>query len=129
MNELIILSGIFALSTTLGHFTVGKKQFLLPMLEADFDLVAKKVMHSVFHYVSVFLILSSVLLLLTGMGAIQGGEAKLAVQFVALNYFAFAVWQLVIAIGSGIPKGPFKLFQWVFFILISTTALLGSTSI
>lgn len=32
MNRLVLISGIFALLTTIGHFAVGTKQFLMPML-------------------------------------------------------------------------------------------------
>jgi len=56
MNAFIIIAGSIALATTVGHFAVGSKQFLKPMLEAEFDAVPKKVMHGVFHYVSAFAI-------------------------------------------------------------------------
>ena len=112
--------------TTIGHFVVGTKMFLTPMLQADFEPVARKVMHSVFHYVSVFLILSCAILLLAGTGTFQGQGISLLVWFIALNYGLFAVWQLVIAMTSGISKAPTKLFQWVFFVLISGFAVAGT---
>ncbi len=125
MNWLVTISGIFAFFTVVGHFMVGSKAYLNPMLDASFDPVARKVMHCVFHYVSVFLILSAGTLLLIGTATWEfDGSAKL-VQFIALNYAGFAVWQVILASTSGIPKGVFKLFQWVFFILISSFALIG----
>lgn len=125
MNWQILTSGIFALLTTFGHFTVGKKQFLLPTLEATFDPVAQKVMHCVFHYVSTFLILSTIVLLAIGIGKVNLHESKLLVNFIATNYAIFAVWQICLAMASGIPKGIFKLFQWVFFVLIAFFAYYG----
>ena len=126
MDWLITISGIFALMTVAGHFTVGSREYLKPMLEATFDPVAKKVMHCVFHYVSAFLILSAAALLLIGTGIINfQGSARL-VQFIALNYAAFAVWQIILATTSDIPRAAAKLFQWVFFILISVFALIGA---
>lgn len=126
MNWLITISGLFALMTVAGHFTVGSKEYLKPMLEATFDPVAKKVMHCVFHYVSAFLVLSTIAMLLIGTGMMKfQGSARL-VQFIALNYAAFAVWQIILATTSGIPKGALKLFQWIFFILISVFALIGA---
>lgn len=126
MNWLITISGIFAFFTVAGHFTVGSKEYLTPMLEATFDPVARKVMHCVFHYVSVFLILSALALLLIGTGTMPfQGSARL-VQFIGLNYAAFAVWQIILASTSGIPRGAIKMFQWVFFILISAFALIGA---
>ena len=125
MNWLVFISGIFALLTTIGHFAVGSKQFLMPMLGAMFDPVAKKVMHCVFHYISAFLILSTMALLAVGTGMLHQGGALL-VQFIACNYIMFAIWQIVLASASGIPKGVLKLFQWVFFVLISVFALVGT---
>ena len=126
MNWLITISGIFAFFTVAGHFIVGSKAYLKPMLEATFDPVAQKVMHCVFHYVSVFLIISTVALLLIGTDTWQFQGSDKLVQFIALNYAGFAVWQIVLASVSGIPKGVLKLFQWVFFILISVCALIGA---
>ncbi len=125
MNWLITISGIFALFTTVGHFAVGSKQFLKPMLEASFDPVAKKVMHCVFHYISTFLILSTITLLATGVGVVDIQHSAKVVQFIAINYAVFAIWQIILAITSGIPNGVFKLFQWVFFVIISGFALAG----
>ena len=126
MNWLITISGVFALMTLAGHFTVGSREYLKPMLVATFDPVAQKVMHCVFHYVSVFLISSAAALLLIGTGMMNfQGSARL-VQFIALNYAAFAVWQIILATTSDIPRAAAKLFQWVFFILISVFALIGA---
>ncbi len=126
MNWFIIVAGIFALFTTIGHFTIGSKQYLKPMLNATFDPIAKKVMHCVFHYVSAFLILSTVVLLVIGTGIHNTQGSTILVQFIAVNYALFAIWQIVLASISDIPNGVFKLFQWVFFILISGFALFGA---
>ena len=126
MNWLITISGIFALMTVAGHFTVGSREYLKPMLEATFDPVARKVMHCVFHYVSAFLILSAAALLLIGTGMMSFQGSNRLMQFIALNYAAFAVWQIILATTSDIPSAAAKLFQWVFFILISVFALIGA---
>ena len=126
MNWLILISGIFALLTTIGHFAVGSKEFLKPMLEAEFDPVARKVMHCVFHYVSAFLILSTIALLCVGTGIMKLQGSTMLGQFIAANYVAFSIWQIVLASTSGIPKGISKLFQWIFFVIIALLAWLGS---
>jgi hypothetical protein len=125
MNLYVFIAGILALFTTIGHFTMGSKMYLKPMLNAEFDVIPKKVMQSVFHYVSVFLITSSVSLLAYGFGvsAFQGEE--LLIKFISFNYAAFAIWQIIIALTSGIPKSITKLFQWVIFILIAIFSLAG----
>jgi hypothetical protein len=128
MNWFIIAAGIVGGMTTIGHFLVGSKQFLSPMLESQFDQVPKKVMHSVFHYVSVYLVLSTAALLLAGFGVDLGGDTTVLVRFIAANYVAFALWQIIIASTSGIPNGVFKLFQWVFFVIIAACSFLGTLS-
>jgi hypothetical protein len=68
MNWMILISGLVAGFVNVGHFTVGSKDFLKPMLQADFDDVPKKVMHCVFHYVSVYVVLSFIVLIAIGLG-------------------------------------------------------------
>ena len=50
MNALVLTAGIFAFGVVIGHFTLGAKLYLKPMLAAEFDPVAKRVMLCVFHY-------------------------------------------------------------------------------
>ncbi len=126
MNWLLVVSGLLALLTTIGHFTVGSRMYLRPMLKSDFDPVARKVMHCVFHYVSVFLTLSAVVLLGAGLGLDMGEGTTLVVRFISINYAAFALWQIVLAATSGIQGGLFKMFQWIFFVLIAATGWMGA---
>lgn len=57
MNYLILLAGILAALATIGHFTVGAKDFLKPVMNSDIDEIPKKVMQSLFHYMSIFSLL------------------------------------------------------------------------
>ena len=57
VNWIILISGLAAGFVNPGHFTVGSRDFLKPMLQADVDEVPKKVMHGVFHYVPVYVVL------------------------------------------------------------------------
>ena len=124
---MILISGLAAGFVNLGHFTIGSKDFLKPMLQADFDEVPKKVMHCVFHYVSVYLILSFIVLMAIGLGFSFGTADTLLVKFIAINYFFFAVTQIVMAAASNIPKGVIKLFQWIFFLMIVIFAWIGAS--
>ena len=124
---MILISGLAAGFVNLGHFTIGSRDFLKPMLQADFDDVPKKVMHCVFHYVSVYLILSFIVLMAIGLGFSFGTADKLLVKFISINYFFFAITQIVIAAASNIPKGVIKLFQWIFFLIIVIFAWIGAS--
>lgn len=125
MNLFIIIAGSVCAFTTIGHFTIGSKDFLKPMLEAEFDPVPKKVMHCVFHYISAYLILSTLALLSIGFGVLDGEGTTLLARFISINYAVFAVWQIALALTSQIPGGLFKLFQWVFFVIIAVFAWVG----
>ncbi len=126
MNWLLFIAGVFAVFATVGHFTIGTKRFLNPMLQASFDEIPKKVMHSVFHYVSAYLILSAIFLLALGVGFKLGGDTALLAKFIALLYAAFAVSQIIIALTSKIQNALFKLFQWTFWTVIAVFAWLGA---
>lgn len=126
MNIMVLLAGIIALLTTIGHFTVGTQRFLDPLLKSDMEPVAKKVMHCVFHYVSVFLISSTIGLLVVGLGIRTGHPALLLTRYIAANYAAFAVWQVVLAKKSDIPNAVKELFQWMFFAAIAVLAWIGA---
>ena len=127
MNWLIFIGGLAAVFCTLGHFAIGSKAFLKPMLQAPFDDVPKKVMHCVFHYISVLLILSSIALITIGLGYDFNADTTLLVKFIALNFIAFAVTQIFIAATSSIPNGVIKLFQWIFFVVIAIFSWIGAS--
>jgi len=124
---MIFISGLAAGFVNVGHFTVGSKDFLKPMLQAEFDDIPKKVMHCVFHYVSVYVVLSFIVLIAVGLGFSFGAADKLLVKFIAINYFFFAITQIVIAATSNIPKGVIKLFQWILFMIIAILAWIGAS--
>ena len=126
MNWLILIAGLVALFATIGHLTMGRKSFLKPMMDASFDEVPKKVMQAVFHYVTVFQILSTAALLLAAFGFSFNLDSTLMVLFVAINYFLFAITGIIIALTSGIPNGLAKMFQWIFWIIIAVFAWIGA---
>jgi hypothetical protein len=126
MNWYITIAGLLGAFATIGHFSIGSKRFLKPMLEASIDPVPKKVMHCVFHYVSTFMILSTIMLLMIGLNVWPALNSMIAIKFIGLNYLVFGVWQIILAAASDIPNGVFKLFQWIFFILIALFSFLGA---
>jgi len=125
MNWPIFIAGVGAGFITLGHFAVGSKQYLKPMLQASFDEVPKKINHCVFHYISVYLVLSTIFLLLTGFGYFSQADNSWLVKFISINYGFFAVVQIVIAATSGIQNAIFKMFQWMLFAFVAAFAWVG----
>lgn len=125
MNWLLFFAGILAALATVGHFVIGSKNFLRPVLEASFDEVPKKVMQCLFHYISAYQVLSSLVLIALGFSSSLRVEAILLAKFIAVLYAAFAVIQIIIALSSKIRHGVIKLFQWTFFIVIAVFIFLG----
>jgi hypothetical protein len=127
MNYFILVSAIISLGAVIGHFTMGRTAYLKPVLDSDIDIVPRKVMQSVFHYVSVFTVLSTIILF---AGCSQAcplyDYVHNMIRFIAIVYAGFAIAQLIIAATSGIPGGVLKLFQWIFWALIAVFAILGT---
>jgi len=126
MNTMVLIAGLIAAIATIGHFTAGIKMYLKPFLACDLDRLPKNVILSVFHYISVFQTLSAFMLIMIG---IRGNEClydpTLVLSFIGLNYGAFAIVQVVIALTSSVPDGLLKMFQWIFWALISLFIFLG----
>ena len=127
MNYYIFFSALIAFVAIIGHFSMGRKDYLKPVLDSDIDPVPKNVMLSFFHYMSVFLVLSTFILL--------AGSHHLCpmydyvhpmIRFIGMAYALFAVSQFIIALTSGIAGGVFKMFQWVFWALIAAFAIIGT---
>ena len=127
MNYFILISAILSLAAVIGHFTMGRKDYLKPVLDSDIDIVPKKVMHSLFHYMSVFMVLSAIILF---SGSSQScplyDYVHNMIRFIGIVYAFFALTQFIIASTSGIPGGVIKLFQWVLWALISACAIFGT---
>ena len=123
---MVLIAGVIASLATVGHFTAGHKLYLKPFLASDLDPLPKNVILSVFHYISVFQILSSFMLIsigIRGEGCLY--DPTLALSFMGLNYGMFAIVQVVVALSSSVPGGLFKMFQWIFWAFISLFIFLG----
>ncbi len=123
---MVLMAGILAGLATLGHFTAGSKLYLKPFLACDLEPIPKNVILSVFHYISVYQILSSLVLVMVGINFENCmHDPTMVLNFIGMNYAFFAVVQIVIALTSSVKGGLFKMFQWIFWILISVLVFLG----
>lgn len=125
MNYFLLVSSLLSIFIVIGHFTVGKKLYLLPMLKADFDEIPKKIMQSLFHYSSVYLTLSAIFLtyFLFNLSLLENG--KYVIVFIGTHFILNAIVQMIIAINSNIEKPLAKLFQWSLFILTGIFSILS----
>jgi hypothetical protein len=129
MNILVLIAGVFALFATIGHFTMGVKLYLRPLMQTDVDLVVKNIFKGLFHYSSVFLVTSTVLLIRTGIAG-EGCmfDPFMAHAFICANYLLMGLSQIIIALSSSVKNPLAKMFQWVFWLIIGgliLTSLIG----
>lgn len=124
MNIFVIISGVFALITTLKFITQDRRNILKILGDPNLEDVIKKNIQSFFSYNMIFLIFSTLFLLLFGFGVFQDGSFLL--RFIALNYLMFSVWELQLAFTSEIKRALVFMSDWMFFILIAFFAFLGT---
>lgn len=127
MNYFIFTSAILALIALIGHLTMGRKDYLKPVLDSELDIIPKKIVQSLFHYMTVFMLVSTIILFAGSSHACPLYNYVMnMIRFIAIVYGLFAITQLIIALTANIPGGLFKLFQWVFWALISAFAVFGA---
>lgn len=124
MDIFTFIAGVLASFVVIGHFIMGVKVYLKPMLEAEFNQIPKATMQSVFHYISVFLILSALALVVSGLKASNLEGTELLVKFIGVNYILFALVQIFYSIKNGVKNPLIKMFQWTMFLPIGILCLL-----
>ncbi len=129
MNVYLLVSGALAAFILVGHSTIGRKQFFLPMRAASFEPKSKRVMEFVWHMATVSLVLPPVVLIHAGLGYSLGAEAdpagEILIGFIALQFAAWGLVHLLLVGTSGLPGAVYKLFQWALFLATAATAFAG----
>ena len=125
MNFYLLIAGCIALVASIVHLTYARKQYLVTMMQADFDPIAKVVLRCAFHYVSVFLLLSTFVLFACTFAAIAEMQSFGMLIFIGLNFGLFAIWQLYIVFISDARVSFKRLFHWLLFALIAVFTALG----
>ena len=103
MNYYFLTAGIVSMFAVIGHFTIGRADFLIPVLNANIDEVSKKVMHNIFQCMSVFMILTTILLIYFSFDDnFMLSNHTAVVQLIGITYAGFVAVQLMVAITSSI---------------------------
>lgn len=123
MNGWWLAAGALAAFTTLVHLIAGHRAPLGVMLDAAFDEVSKRTMHVVWHLVTIDLALSAAALV--AAGAWPERVSSQVPGFVAIHHGLYAVAFVVIALGSRLPRGLWKLPQWTLFVPMTALTAAG----
>ncbi len=124
MNIFALISGIIALVTTLKFITQDRKNVLKVLGDPSLEEVIKKNIQSFFSYNMIFLIFSTLFLLMFGFGGFKDGI--ILIKFISLNYLMFSVWELQLAFTSDIKRALVFMSDWMYFTLIALFAFLGT---
>ena len=124
MNWLVLIAGLLSAAGWIAHLTVGRSRVLSLLGQASSDPTTKRVMICQYLYVAGFGTLSTIMMLLIGFQIWHGFVAVL--YFIALNFIAFAIVQVFVAVGSGSAKELLKLNHWIGFIIVAVLLLAGA---
>jgi len=120
----LVIVGVVSVLLTAVHVVGGGKACAKPMLDAKFDRVAKLTLYVCWHYISVHLLASG--LVLVWVGATPSGPVGLALAaLVCSTYVVFAVLFIAIAAGSKEAGAWHKFGQWIPFSAMGVAGLLA----
>ena len=124
MNYWLLSAGIGTALTALLHIFGGGREVLTPMIQAEFDVVAKRTHHVCWHMVTLDLVLSALALILLGAGAIH--SSPWLSRFIALHFMGYGLLFVTIALATRVPQGLIRLGQWILFIPLAIVTWMGS---
>lgn len=107
----------------IGHLALGIPWYLNPVLKSDTAAIPKSVMHAVFHYMTVVMVLSATALVSFAHNLLTISPD--VIRFIGIAYLLFGLTQIVIAVTSSGFKGLKDMFQWTMFLPIGILALLA----
>lgn len=121
MNAWFLAAGIILALITIGHSTGGHRFVLSPMLEADFDPLAKRTMLFVWH-------LSTWVLAVCSVGLSAAAWHRGAVDYagaIGTLVGGLAVVHLGTVATSGRPRWLITMPQWVVFATVAALVFAG----
>ncbi|MFP6772047.1 MAG: hypothetical protein VCE74_06875 [Alphaproteobacteria bacterium] len=125
MNAMLIVSGALAAFMVIGHGTLGRSQFFLPMLAADFDPTSKRIMAFVWHMSTITLAVAALALLFGGLGYVEPSALGPLAWYAGVQFLAYGAVHLFLVTTSKLSGAVYKQFQWSLFLAVGGTALLG----
>ncbi|MFE2231972.1 hypothetical protein ACFXA4_05280 [Streptomyces sp. NPDC059442] len=125
MNGWLLAAGITALGVAAVHIVGGRRDVVRPLLSCGIADEPKRVLHAVWHMVSVDLVLSGLVLLrLSLTGSTPGTD--LVAWFVAAHFIAYATAFLVVTLSVGWPRPLLRLPQWILLLPVAVLAAAGA---
>ncbi|MGI5447500.1 hypothetical protein ACQEVM_17275 [Streptomyces sp. CA-243310] len=125
MNGWLLAAGITALGVAAVHIVGGHRDVVRPLLSCGLADEPKRVLHAVWHMVSVDLVLSGLALLHLALSD-GTAETDLVAWFVAAHFIAYAVAFLAVTLSVDWPRPLLRLPQWILLLPVAALAAAGA---
>ncbi|MEV4947868.1 hypothetical protein [Streptomyces sp. NPDC053755] len=125
MNGWLLAAGVTALGVGAVHIAGGHRDVVRPLLSCGLADEPKRVLHAVWHMVSVDLMLSGLALLCLALRDGTAG-AGLVAWFVAAHFLAYAAAFLVVTLSVGWSRPLLRLPQWILLLPVAVLAAAGA---
>ncbi len=125
MNGWLLAAGITALGVAAVHIAAGQRDVVRPLLSCGLADEPKRVLHAVWHMVSIDLVFSGVALVFLSLA--EGVSAtRLVAWFVAAHFIAYAAAFLAVTLSVGWPRPLLRLPQWILLLPVAALAAAGA---
>ncbi|MGW7130666.1 hypothetical protein ACWGIA_20285 [Streptomyces bobili] len=124
MNGWLLAAGITALGVAAVHIVGGHRDVVRPLLSCGLADEPKRVLHAVWHMVSIDLVLSGLALFYLSL-ADGMSDTGLVAWFVAAHFIAYAAAFLVVTLSVGWPRPLLRLPQWILLLPVAALAAAG----
>lgn len=125
MNGWLLAAGITALGVAAVHIVAGHRDVVRPLLSCGLGDEPKRVLHAVWHMVSIDLALSGLALLHLSLTDSTSGTGLVA-WFVAAHFIAYAAAFLIVTLSVGWPRPLLRLPQWILLLPVAALAAAGA---
>ncbi|MFD3802961.1 hypothetical protein ACFWTC_04860 [Streptomyces sp. NPDC058619] len=125
MNGWLLAAGITASGVAAAHIVGGHRDVVRPLLSCGLADEPKRVLHAVWHMVSIDLVLSAAVLVHLALADATSATGPLA-WFVAAHFLAYTAAFLVVTLSVGWPKPLLRLPQWFLLLPVAALAAAGA---
>ncbi|MDX2389223.1 MULTISPECIES: hypothetical protein [unclassified Streptomyces] len=125
MNGWLLAAGITAFGVAVAHIVAGHRDVVRPLVNSGLADEPKRVLHAVWHMVSVDLVLSAAVLVHLALADGTSATRPMA-WFVAAHFVAYAVAFLVVTLSVGWSKPLLRLPQWMLLLPVAVLAAAGA---
>ncbi|MER6192403.1 hypothetical protein [Streptomyces cyaneofuscatus] len=125
MNGWLLAAGTTALGVAAVHVVGGHRDVVRPLLSCGLADEPKRVLHAVWHMVSIDLVLSGLALLHLSLTDGTPGTGLVA-WFVAAHFIAYAAAFLVVTLTVGWPRPLLRLPQWILLLPVAALTAAGA---